>query len=60
MQTVQQTLSGSFVEALLDGLTALLVLALLLVYSPTLALWTLLGFGVYALLRGLGLRRRVV
>lgn len=57
VQAVQQTLSGSFVEAVLDGLTAALVLALLLVYSPTLALWTALGFGVYAALRGLGLRR---
>ncbi|MGN6151023.1 MAG: peptidase domain-containing ABC transporter [Lysobacteraceae bacterium] len=57
VQTVQQTLSTSFVEALLDGLTALLVLALLLVYSPVLALWTLSGFSLYAVLRVRGLRR---
>lgn len=51
VQSVQQTLSTSFVEALLDGLTVVLVLALLLVYSPTLTAWVVAGFAVYALLR---------
>lgn len=57
VQSVQQTLSTSFVEALLDGLTVVLVLGLLLVYSPTLTLWVVVGFAVYALLRGWSYRR---
>ena len=57
VQSVQQTLSTSFVEALLDGLTVVLVLALLLVYSPTLTVWVVAGFAVYALLRTWSYRR---
>lgn len=57
VQSVQQTLSTSFVEALLDGLTVILVLALLLVYSPTLTLWVIVGFALYALLRAWSYRR---
>lgn len=57
VQSVQQTLSTSFVEALLDGLTVVLVLALLLVYSPTLTVWVVAGFAVYALLRAWSYRR---
>jgi ATP-binding cassette subfamily B protein RaxB len=57
VQSVQQTLSTSFVEALLDGLTVMLVLALLLVYSPTLTVWVVIGFAVYALLRAWSYRR---
>lgn len=57
VQSVQQTLSTSFVEALLDGLTVVLVLALLLVYSPTLTAWVVAGFAVYALLRAWSYRR---
>lgn len=57
VQSVQQTLSTSFVEALLDGLTVILVLALLLVYSPTLTAWVIVGFAVYALLRAWSYRR---
>lgn len=57
VQSVQQTLSTSFVEALLDGLTVILVLALLLVYSPTLTVWVVAGFAVYALLRAWSYRR---
>lgn len=57
VQSVQQTLSTSFVEALLDGLTVVLVLALLLVYSPTLTVWVIVGFAVYALLRAWSYRR---
>ncbi|MFZ2754655.1 MAG: ATP-binding cassette domain-containing protein, partial [Lysobacteraceae bacterium] len=49
--------STSFVEALLDGLTVVLVLALLLVYSPTLTVWVVAGFAVYALLRAWSYRR---
>ena len=57
VQSVQQTLSTSFVEALLDGLTVVLVLALLLVYSPTLTAWVVAGFAVYALLRAWSYQR---
>ena len=57
VQSVQQTLSTSFVEALLDGLTVVLVLALLLVYSPTLTVWVIAGFAVYALLRAWSYKR---
>ncbi len=57
VQSVQQTLSTSFVEALLDGLTVVLVLALLLVYSPTLTAWVVAGFAVYALLRAWSYKR---
>ncbi len=57
VQSVQQTLSTSFVEALLDGLTVVLVLALLLVYSPTLTVWVIAGFAVYALLRAWSYQR---
>lgn len=57
LQIVQQTLTGSFVEALLDGLTVMLVLVLLLIYSPLLTLVVLAGFAAYALLRWLAYRR---
>ena len=57
VQSVQQTLSTSFVEALLDGLTVVLVLALLLVYSPTLTIWVVAGFAMYALLRAWSYQR---
>lgn len=57
LQIVQQTVTGSFVEALLDGLTVLLVLALLLAYSPLLTLVVIGGFALYALLRWLAYRR---
>ncbi|TXH66081.1 MAG: peptidase domain-containing ABC transporter [Lysobacteraceae bacterium] len=57
VQSVQQTLSTSFVEALLDGLTVILVLALLLVYSPTLTAWVVAGFALYALIRAWTYRR---
>ncbi|QQP94272.1 peptidase domain-containing ABC transporter [Lysobacter enzymogenes] len=57
VQSIQQTLSASFVESLLDGLTAALVLGLLLFYSPPLTALVLAGFCVYAGLRWAALRR---
>ncbi|ASR44134.1 ABC transporter [Xanthomonas citri pv. mangiferaeindicae] len=57
VQSVQQTLTGSFVEAVLDGLTVLLVFALLLFYSGPLTALVLLAFALYALLRWLAYRR---
>lgn len=57
VQAIQQTLTGSFVESLLDGLTALLVLGLLLFYSPPLTALVLVAFALYAGLRWLAFRR---
>ncbi|MCD9030899.1 peptidase domain-containing ABC transporter [Luteimonas sp. Y-2-2-4F] len=57
VQSVQQTLTGSFVEGVLDGATALLVLALLALYSVPLALLVAGCFALYALLRWIGYRR---
>jgi ATP-binding cassette subfamily B protein RaxB len=56
VQSIQQTLTGSFIEGLLDGLTALFVLLLLAVYSPGLTLLVLGAFSLYALLRWISYR----
>src|SRR5690606_4462554 len=53
VQAIQQTLTGSFIEALLDGLTVVLVLALLLFYSVPLTGLVLAVFALYAALRWL-------
>ena len=57
VQAIQQTLTGSFVESLLDGLTVSLVLALLLFYSPPLTALVLAAFAVYAAVRWAAYRR---
>lgn len=57
VQAIQQTLTGSFVESLLDGLTVALVLGLLLLYSPPLTLLVLAAFALYGALRWLAYRR---
>jgi ATP-binding cassette subfamily B protein RaxB len=57
VQAIQQTLTGSFVESLLDGLTVVLVLGLLLFYSPPLTALVLAAFALYAGLRWLAFRR---
>ncbi|MEH6421806.1 peptidase domain-containing ABC transporter [Pseudomonas sp. CGJS7] len=57
VQSIQQTLTGSFVESLLDGLTAILVLGLLLLYSPALTALVLTAFALYAGLRWAAFRR---
>ncbi len=57
VQAIQQTLTGSFVEAVLDGLTVVLVLALMLFYSPALTALVLAAFAVYAGARWLAYRR---
>jgi ATP-binding cassette subfamily B protein RaxB len=51
IEIIQQTLTTSFVSAILDGTTGLLVLILLFAYSPSLTSVTLLTFGLYSLLR---------
>lgn len=56
VQCVQQTLSVSFIDALLDGLTVLLVLLVLSVYSLPMTGLVLAAVGLYALARWLAYR----
>lgn len=56
VQSVQQTLTGSFIEGILDGITVLLVVAVLLVYSPALTGLVLGATLLYALLRWIAYR----
>ncbi len=51
VSTIQRTLTSSFVEALIDGVMAFATLAMMLVYSATLALVAVAAVGIYALLR---------
>jgi ATP-binding cassette subfamily B protein RaxB len=53
IDVIQHTLSNSFVTAILDGITGLLVLVLLAAYSLPLTGVILLAFGIYMLLRWL-------
>lgn len=50
---IQKVLTGTFVEAALDGLMVVLTLGLMLLYSPLLAAVSAAGVGLYALLRAL-------
>jgi ATP-binding cassette, subfamily B, bacterial CvaB/MchF/RaxB len=49
--TIQRTLTTSFVEGMLDGLMSIATLAMMLVYSPKLAAITVVAVLAYALLR---------
>jgi ATP-binding cassette subfamily B protein RaxB len=51
VQQIQQTLTTSFIEAVLDGLLVVVTLAMMLVYSATLTAIALASVAVYALLR---------
>jgi ATP-binding cassette subfamily B protein RaxB len=51
--TIQRTLTSSFVEALIDGLMAIVTLAMMVVYSATLTGIAVLAVALYALLRWL-------
>jgi len=51
INTIQRTLTSSFVEALIDGVMAALTLAMMLVYSLTLTLVALAAVAVYGVLR---------
>lgn len=53
VQTVQRTLTTTFVEAIVDGLMAVVTLGMMLLYSWKLALVTLLAVGFYLGLRAL-------
>ena len=56
VQAIQRTLTTSFVEAIIDGLMALVTLALMLVYSWKLALVTLLAVALYLGIRWIAYR----
>lgn len=56
VQTIQRTLTTSFVEALIDGLMTLVTLAMMMIYSWKLALVTLLAVGLYLALRAASFR----
>lgn len=53
VQAIQRTLTTSFVEAIIDGLMAVVTLAIMLLYSWKLALVTLLAVALYLGLRAL-------
>jgi ATP-binding cassette, subfamily B, bacterial CvaB/MchF/RaxB len=46
--TVQKTLTGTFIETVLNGVVGFLALLVLLMYSPTLAMLVLLALLIYA------------
>ncbi|MCC7634783.1 peptidase domain-containing ABC transporter [Stenotrophomonas rhizophila] len=53
VQAIQRTLTTSFVEALIDGLMAIITLGMMLLYSWKLALVTLLAVGLYLAARAI-------
>lgn len=56
LQSIQKTLSTSFVEALIDGLMAVVTLGMMLIYSWKLALITFLAVVLYLALRAIAFR----
>jgi ATP-binding cassette subfamily B protein RaxB len=56
VQAIQRTLTTSFVEAVIDGLMALVTLAMMLIYSWKLALVTFLAVGLYLGIRTMAYR----
>jgi ATP-binding cassette, subfamily B, bacterial CvaB/MchF/RaxB len=50
-ETIQRTLTNNFIEALLDGLISVAVLAVMAIYSPRLTLVVTAGVFAYAMLR---------
>lgn len=56
VRAIQRTLSTSFVEAIIDGMMAIVTLGMMLLYSWKLALVTLLAVVVYLGLRALSFR----
>jgi len=54
---IQQTVTGSFVEAILDGLTVMFVLVVLMLYNPMLTLLVIGAFLLYSGLRWLAYKR---
>jgi len=56
VQSIQRTMTTSFVEALIDGLMALVTLAMMLAYSWKLAMVTLAAVGLYLGIRAAAYR----
>lgn len=56
VQAIQKTLTTSFVEAIIDGLMAIVTFGLMLIYSWKLALVTLLAVGLYLCIRAVAYR----
>lgn len=56
VQTIQRTLTTSFIEALIDGVMAIVTLGMMLLYSWKLALATLLAVALYLATRSLAFR----
>jgi len=56
VETIQETLTSHFIEAILDGLLAVGTLSLMLIYSPRLTLIAFSGLALYGLLRALWYR----
>lgn len=56
IQTIQRTLTTSFVEAIIDGLMAVVTLGMMLLYSWKLALVTVLAVGLYLGIRAIAYR----
>ncbi len=56
VQAIQRTLTTSFVEAIIDGLMAVVTLGMMLLYSWKLALVTLLAVALYLGLRAIAYR----
>ncbi|MEN9865123.1 MAG: Type secretion system ATPase, partial [Pseudomonadota bacterium] len=51
VDVIQHTLTTSFLEAVLDGLMTIITLVLMLIYSPTLSLISIIAMLLYGLLR---------
>ena len=51
LDTIQRTLTTSFISALIDGLLVVITLILMFVYSPTLAFVAIIAVMIYGLLR---------
>ncbi len=56
VQAIQRTLTTSFVEALIDGLMAIVTLGMMLLYSWKLALATLFAVALYLVARSMAFR----
>ena len=51
VQTIQRTITTGFVEAVIDGMMALVTLSMMLLYSPRLAIVTLIAVALYLCIR---------
>jgi len=56
-EAIQRTLTNNFIEALLDGVVSIFMLAVMFIYSRWLALVVVVSVVLYALLRNIAYRR---